>query len=76
MGYLLKHNVFFILIISFFIRIIGIIMFRDLKVDHEWGILLSNLELFGALSVHTIQGEIVDAKFLPKKGPKGTYSHA
>ena len=23
----------------------------------------------------TIQGETEDAKFLPKKGPKGTYSH-
>ena len=26
-------------------------------------------------SMVTIQGEIVVAKFLPRKGPRGTYSH-
>tara|TARA_B100001121_G_C18668463_1_gene612563 strand:+ start:245 stop:1384 length:1140 start_codon:yes stop_codon:yes gene_type:complete len=48
-------------------------MFRDLKVDHEWGILLSNLELFGALSVHTIQGEIVPNIFMPPLYPLFLY---
>ena len=48
-------------------------MFRDLEVDHEWGILLSNLELFGVLSVHTVQGEIVPNIFMPPLYPLFLY---
>ena len=73
MSYLLKHNLLFILIISFFARIFGILMFRDLEVDHEWGILLNNLELFGVLSVHTVQGEIVPNIFMPPLYPLFLY---
>ncbi len=73
MSYLLKHNLLFILIISFFARIFGILMFRDLEVDHEWGILLTNLEFFGVLSVHTVQGEIVPNIFMPPLYPLFLY---
>ena len=73
MSYLLKHNFFFIFLISFLVRILSILMFRDLEVDHEWGILLSNLELFGVLSVHTVQGEIVPNIFMPPLYPLFLY---
>ena len=73
MSFLLKHNLFFILITSFLVRILSILMFRDLEVDHEWKILLDNLELFGVLSVHTVQGEIVPNIFMPPLYPLFLY---
>ena len=70
---LLKNNLLIVLIISFILRIIAIWMFRDVQVDNEWGILLSNLETFGFLSVHDVQGEPVPNIFMPPLYPLFLY---
>ena len=69
MNFLLKNNLIIIIIISFFTRLASIIMFRDTKVDNEWGILLDNLENYGVLSVHTVQDVLVPNIFMPPLYP-------
>ena len=64
MNFLVKHNLVLILIFSFLLRLFAIMIFRDLKVDNEWGILLDNLETSGILSVHSIQGNPVPNIFI------------
>ena len=69
MNFLLKNNLIIIIIISFFTRLASIIMFRDTKVDNEWGILLDNLVNHGVLSVHTVQDVLVPNIFMPPLYP-------
>ena len=69
MNFLVKHNLVLILVFSFLLRLLAIMIFRDLKVDNEWGILLDNLEIGGILSVHSIQGTPVPNIFMPPLYP-------
>ena len=74
MNFLVKHNLVLILVFSFLLRLLAIMIFRDLKVDNEWGILLDNLETSGILSVHSIQGTPVPNIFMPPLYPFFLYS--
>ena len=74
MNFLVKHNLVLILVFSFLLRLLAIMIFRDLKVDNEWGILLDNLETSGILSVHSIQGTQVPNIFMPPLYPFFLYS--
>ena len=74
MNFLLKNNLIIIIIISFFTRLASIIMFRDTKVDNEWGILLDNLVNHGVLSVHTVQDVLVPNIFMPPLYPFFLYA--
>ena len=54
MNFLVKHNLVLILVFSFLLRLLAIMIFRDLKVDNEWGILLDNLDLVLISLAHCI----------------------
>ena len=58
-----------IILFAFFARIIAVFFFRDTQLDHEWGIILNNLENNNILSVHEIQGVPVPMIFMPPLYP-------
>lgn len=58
-----------IILLGFLLRVISIILFHDVSVDNEWGVLLKNLEEKKILSVRTIQGELVPNIFMPPLYP-------
>ena len=58
-----------IILFAFFARIIAVFFFRDTHLDHEWGIILNNLENNNILSVHEVQGVPVPMIFMPPLYP-------
>ena len=64
-----KHSFSMIILFAFFARIIAVFFFRDTQLDHEWGIILNNLENNNILSVHEIQGVPVPMIFMPPLYP-------
>ena len=59
----------FIILLGLLLRVASIILFRDVAVDNEWGVLLKNLEENEILSVRTIQGQLVPNIFMPPLYP-------
>jgi hypothetical protein len=70
---ILKFKLSIILIFALALRIISIYFYRDIEVANEWGIILENLETYGILSVHTVQGEPVPNIFMPPLYPLFLY---
>ena len=64
-----KHSFSMIILFAFFARIIAVFFFRDTQLDHEWGIILNNLENNNILSVHEVQGVPVPMIFMPPLYP-------
>ncbi len=58
-----------IILLGFLLRVISIVLFHDVSVDNEWGVLLKNLEENKTLSVRTIKGELVPNIFMPPLYP-------
>ena len=63
-----------IILIALLARIFALILFRDTQLDHEWGIILNNLENYQILSVHKVQGVPVPMIFMPPLYPLYLYS--
>lgn len=69
-----KNSFSIIIVIALVARVFAVILFRDTQVDHEWGIILNNLENFKILSVHKVQGVPVPMIFMPPLYPLYLYS--
>ena len=69
-----KNSFPIIIVIALLARIFALILFRDTQVDHEWGIILNNLENYQILSVHKVQGVPVPMIFMPPLYPLYLYS--
>ena len=69
-----KNSFPIIILIALLARIFALILFRDTQVDHEWGIILNNLENYQILSVHKVQGVPVPMIFMPPLYPLYLYS--
>ena len=74
MSLILKNSFPIIIVTALLARIIALILFRDTQVDHEWGIILNNLENYQILSVHEVQGVPVPMIFMPPLYPLYLYS--
>ena len=68
-----KYSFSIIIVTAIFVRIIAVIFFRDTQIDHEWGIILNNLENYKILSVHEVQGTPVPMIFMPPLYPLFLY---
>ena len=53
------YNIYYILVISFFSRIVAFIFFSDIVIDNEWGILLHNFLVSGIFGVYVVDGDVV-----------------
>ena len=62
--------IFFIAILT---RVFALYFYRDIEVANEWGIILSNLEQYNILSVHSVQGVPVPNIFMPPLYPLFLY---
>ena len=64
-----KNSFPIIFVIALLARVFAVIIFRDTQIDHEWGIILNNLENYQILSVHKVQGIPVPMIFMPPLYP-------
>ena len=59
----------FIITLGTILRLIGIFIYGDTRVDNEWGIMLNNLENNNILSVRSVDGTPVPNIFMPPLYP-------
>ena len=63
-----------IFLIAILTRVFALYFYRDIEVANEWGIILSNLEQYNILSVHSVQGVPVPNIFMPPLYPLFLYA--
>ena len=56
---------FWLILTSFLIRLIGVYFVRDVNFDNEWTVLLDNLIKYQSFSHYTFNGELVPSTFVP-----------
>ena len=69
MNLILRFKFPIIFLIAILTRIFALYFYRDVEVANEWGIILSNLEQYNILSVHSVQGVPVPNIFMPPLYP-------
>ena len=74
MNLIIKYKFLIIFLTAILTRVFSLYFYRDLEVAMEWGTILSNLEQYGILSVHTVQGVPVPNLFMPPLYPLFLYS--
>ena len=74
MNLILRFKFPIIFLIAILTRIFALYFYRDVEVANEWGIILSNLEQYNILSVHSVQGVPVPNIFMPPLYPLFLYS--
>jgi hypothetical protein len=74
MNLIIKYKFLIIFLTAILTRVFSLYFYRDLEVAMEWGTILSNLEQYGILSVHSVQGVPVPNLFMPPLYPLFLYS--
>ena len=74
MNLIIKFKFLIIFLTAILTRVFSLYFYRDLEVANEWGIILSNLEQYSILSVHSVQGVPVPNIFMPPMYPLFLYS--
>ena len=74
MNLIIKFKFLIIFLTAILTRVFSLYFYRDLEVANEWGIILSNLEQYSILSVHSVQGVPVPNIFMPPLYPLFLYS--
>lgn len=74
MNLIIKFKFLIIFLTAILTRVFSLYFYRDLEVTNEWGIILSNLEQYSILSVHSVQGVPVPNIFMPPLYPLFLYS--
>ena len=74
MNLIIKFKFLIIFLTAILTRVFSLYFYRDFEVANEWGIILSNLEQYSILSVHSVQGVPVPNIFMPPLYPLFLYS--
>jgi len=74
MNLIIRFKFSIIFLIAILTRVFALYFYRDIEVASEWGIILSNLEQYNILSVHSVQGVPVPNIFMPPLYPLFLYS--
>ena len=74
MNLIIKFKFLIIFLTAILTRVFSLYFYRDFEVANEWGIILSNLEQYSILSVHSVQGVPVPNIFMPPMYPLFLYS--
>ena len=74
MNLIIKFKFPIIFLIAILTRVFALYFYRDIEVANEWGIILSNLEKYKILSVHSVQGVPVPNIFMPPLYPLFLYA--
>ena len=73
MNLIIRFKFPIIFLIAILTRAFALYFYRDIEVANEWGIILSNLEKYKILSVHSVQGVPVPNIFMPPLYPLFLY---
>ena len=74
MNLIIRFKFPIIFLIAILTRVFALYFYRDIEVANEWGIILSNLEQYNILSVHSVQGVPVPNIFMPPLYPLFLYA--
>ena len=74
MNLIIRFKFPIIFLIAILTRVFALYFYRDIEVANEWGIILSNLEKYKILSVHSVQGVPVPNIFMPPLYPLFLYA--
>ena len=54
---------FFLILLSFLVRLVAILLYGDTEIENEWGILLNNLYEHKTYAYHTFENKIIPNYF-------------
>ena len=60
---------FFLILISFLVRVVAILLYGDTKIDNEWGILLNNLYNHNTYAFYKFEDKLLPSSYMPPLYP-------
>ena len=60
---------FFLILLSFLVRLVAILLYGDTEIENEWGILLNNLYEHKTYAYHTFENKIIPSSYMPPLYP-------
>jgi len=60
---------FFLILISFLVRVIAVIFYGDTRIDNEWGVLLNNLYNYKTYAFYEFESILIPSSYMPPLYP-------
>ena len=60
---------FFLILISFIIRLVAVLLYGDTRIDHEWGVLLHNLYNHNTYAFYKFEDKLLPSSYMPPLYP-------
>ena len=60
---------FFLILISFIIRLVAVLLYGDTRIDHEWGTLLHNLYNHKTYAFYEFENKLIPTSYMPPLYP-------
>ena len=60
---------FFLILISFLVRLIAVLFYGDTRIDNEWGILLNNLYNYKTYAFYEFENKLIPSSYMPPLYP-------
>ena len=60
---------FFLILISFIIRLMAVLLYGDDKIDNEWNVLLENLYNYKIYAYHKFENKLIPTSYMPPLYP-------
>ena len=60
---------FFLILLSFLVRLAAVLLYGDTKIDNEWNVLLNNLYNHNTYAYYQVENKFIPSSYMPPLYP-------